>query len=152
MSTPFAAALKAEIQRLARKEIKTQTASLKKAVTQLSDEVRALKKRLKESQSAAAAKRKAPLALAAPSPDSADGKTLRFRADGYKTLRARLELSAADMGLLTGVTGQTVYAREQGAKPRSAAELSAIAALRSMPKAKVQELLAQKRRSGAAAG
>lgn len=145
MSIPFAAAFKAEIQRLARKEVKAQTTPLLKAVAALTIEMRTLKKRLKEAQRSTPARRSAASPLAGvPSPANS-AKQLRFRADGYTSLRARLGLTAGDMAFLTGVTAQTVYARERGAKPRSAAELEAIAKLRTMPKATVHTLLAEQR-------
>jgi DNA-binding transcriptional regulator YiaG len=55
--------------------------------------------------------------------------------------RKRLELSAAEFGLLVGTTGQSVYAWESGkAKPR-AQYLPAIAALRGRGKREVMSKL-----------
>ena len=66
----------------------------------------------------------------APTPESADG--LRFRADGLRSHRARLGLSAQDYGKLVGVSGLSIYAWEASrSKPRQAqlAKLSAVRGL-----------------------
>lgn len=59
---------------------------------------------------------------------------LRFRADGFRALRKRLGLSAEQMGRLLGVSGQSVYAWEQRRSTPRQAQLTAIAAARSMGK------------------
>jgi DNA-binding transcriptional regulator YiaG len=136
----IAAVLKVEIARVARKELRAQTDSLKKSLASYRAEIAALKKRVKELESglrrAATAARKAP----AQSPKRAAGKegtSLRFRAAGMAANRKRLGLSAADFGLLVGATGQSIYAWESGkAKPRPQ-NLAAIAALRGVGKTEV---------------
>jgi DNA-binding transcriptional regulator YiaG len=68
---------------------------------------------------------------------------LRFRVSGFATLRKKLGVTANEMGVLLGVSGQSVYKWEQGkAKPR-ASQLKAIAAVRKMGKREVAERLAQ---------
>jgi predicted transcriptional regulator len=53
----------------------------------------------------------------APAPKKVEG--IRFRADGLKSHRARLGLSAADYGRLVGASGLSVYHWESGkARPR----------------------------------
>jgi len=59
---------------------------------------------------------------------------LRFRADGFKTLRQKLGLSAEQTGKLLGVSGQSVYAWETKRSSPRRAQLPAIAALRKMGK------------------
>lgn len=137
----LAATLKSEIQRLARKEVRAQVDELKKSLASLRAELGATKKRVKElERSAPRARRKngTPLATAI---NDEDASQLRFRADGYVSLRKRLNLTAAEMGRVTGVSEQTVYKRERGAKPRSKAELVAIAKLRGMGKVEVRQLI-----------
>jgi transcriptional regulator with XRE-family HTH domain len=53
-------------------------------------------------------------------------------------LRKRLGLSAAEAGLLLGVSALTVYNWEKGTKPR-AAHLPAIAGLRALSKARARK-------------
>lgn len=146
MTANLAATFKAEIIRLARKEVRAQTEELRKSVVAMRSEIATLKRRLKESERSATSRRKIVSPLAAKR-EGVEGGQLRFRADGYATMRARLGLSASDMGLLTGVSGQTVYTREQGAKPRSDEELVAISRLRGMSKAQVHELLGRLRQA-----
>ena len=70
-------------------------------------------------------------------------ENLRFRVSGFGTLRKKLGVTANEMGVLLGVSGQSVYKWEQGkAKPR-ASQLKAIAAVRKMGKREVAERLAQ---------
>jgi DNA-binding transcriptional regulator YiaG len=128
----FASLLKSEISRIARKEIKAETQALKKASAQYRSDIAALKRRLLEQERQIAKLRKSKPKVAA---EQADGSTqLRFRADGFATLRKKLGLSAADMGKLLGVSLQTVYHWEKGqSKPRTS-QLQAIAAVRKLGK------------------
>ena len=145
----IASVFKAEITRLARKELRETSDGLKKAVASQRTEVANLKrriqaleglvKRLSKGQAAASA----PARAAVQGKDSeSDGAGLRFRAKGMAANRKRLELSAADFALLVGTTGQSVYAWEAGkSKPRAEA-LAAIAALRGIGKREVEARLA----------
>ena len=136
----IATVLKAEIARVVRKELRTQSDSLKKALTASRSEIAALKKRVQELESGmkrvGTATRKAQAAAAAPA-SSEESTGLRFRAAGMAANRKRLGLSAADFGLLVGTTGQSIYAWETGkSKPRPQ-NLAAIAALRGIGKMEV---------------
>jgi len=145
----IATVFKAEIARLARKEVRGNSEGLKKAVAAQRAEITALKRRIQALE--ALVKRLARTAGARPArsrPSDADetGESpageLRFRAKGMAANRKRLGLSAADFGLLVGTTGQTIYAWEAGkAKPRAQA-LAAIAALRGIGKRDVEARLA----------
>ena len=76
-----------------------------------------------------AAGRAAPLVAASHPVDS-----LRFRADGLRSHRAKLGISAADYGKLVGVSGLTIYHWEHGkAKPRRK-QLASLAAVRGLGK------------------
>lgn len=140
----IAAVLKAEISRVARKEHKAATQSLKKLtsaqrsdIAELKRRVQALEKQLK------ALSREAARGFAARSTTSTDADPggLRFRAQGMASNRKRLGLSAHDFGLLIGTTGQSVYAWEQGKSKPRAANLAAIAALRGLGKREVTSRL-----------
>lgn len=128
----IASFLKSEISRLARKEIRAEIEGLKKASAQYRSDIAALKRRLTEQDRLISQLRKSKPAAAAKGTD--DSPPLRFRADGFASLRKKLGLSAADMGKLLGVSLQTVYHWERGqSKPRSA-QLKAIAEVRKLGK------------------
>lgn len=134
----IASALKAEIARIARKEVRSEIESLKKAVTQQKGQLAALRKRtdaaereLKRAVRAAVKQRPAVV-------EEEHGSNLRFSAKGLKSKRQSLGLSAEQMGVLLGTTGQSVYKWEDGrARPRTA-YLPAIAAVRKMGKREAQ--------------
>lgn len=137
--------LKAEITRLARKEVRDEVDGLRKTSAAQRSEIAALKRRLQALEGAI--KRLDKAQKAAPTPRQADvvddgtASGLRFRASGMAANRKRLGLSAADFGLLVGATGQSIYAWETGkAKPRQQA-VNAIASLRGIGKREVAERL-----------
>jgi DNA-binding XRE family transcriptional regulator len=147
----IASVLKAEISRLARKELRDENEGLKRAVILHRREIATLKARLlalekivqrlgKASRTPGTEARvgnsKAGVELDAPG-------DLRFRAAGMASNRKRLGLSAADFALLVGTTGQSIYAWEAGkSKPRPDA-LKAIASLRHIGKREVEARLAK---------
>lgn len=139
--TTFANQLKAEIARIAKKAGKAETAALKKSSSNYRSEIAELKRRIAALESAITK-----LAKQAGKPAKAiageEKEKLRFRVDGFLTLRKKLGLSANEMGKLLGVSGQSIYKWEQGkAKPR-ASQLPAIAAARKMGKKEVMAKLA----------
>lgn len=129
----LASLLKSEISRIAKREVRAETAALKKSSAQHRSDIAALKRRVAELESALrkAAKMNRRAQASAP---SADEKSLRFRLAGFIAMRKKLDLSAAELGKLMGVSAQSIYKWEQGkAKPR-AAQLKAIAAVRQLGK------------------
>lgn len=63
-----------------------------------------------------------------------DGKPMRFRVDGLRSHRKRLDLSASDYAKLIGVSALTIYNWESGkSKPRRS-QLTKIASLRGLGK------------------
>ena len=150
----IALVLKDEISRLARKETRSETETLKKAVSQQRTDIATLKKRVQELEKALKAQLRLASgkgqreATAAAQPDG-DGAAHRFRAAGMANNRKRLGLSAEDFGLLVGASGQSIYNWESGkAKPR-AKNLPAIAALRGIGKREVaRQLEALKQSTG----
>jgi HK97 family phage major capsid protein len=142
--TTFANQLKAEIARIAKKAGKAETAALKKSSSHYRSEISALKKRISDLESSIQrlAKQAGKPGRANAKADTEDKEKLRFRQDGFITLRKKLGLSANEMGQLLGVSGQSIYKWEQGkAKPR-ASQLPAIAAARKMGKKQVMAKLA----------
>ncbi len=141
----IASLLKSEISRVARKEVRSETASLKKAVAAYRADIAALKRRAQALEQAlrrlGRASAKAAPAVASDEPS----QTLRFSAKGLASQRRRLVLSAHDCGLLVGASGQSIYNWEAGkARPR-AEHLPAIAALRAMGKREANRRLASLR-------
>jgi len=134
----IASVLKEEIARLARKELRNETEKLKKASATYRSEIAALKRRVDALEKQLVQVRKKTAVKEVPS----DVAKVRFSAKGLATKRQRLRLSAADLGAILGVSGQTIYHWEAGkAKPRQQ-QMAAIAALRKMGKREAQAQLA----------
>ncbi|MDP9995498.1 DNA-binding transcriptional regulator YiaG [Variovorax boronicumulans] len=137
--------LKAEISRVARKEVRAEIETLKKASTShrsaiadLRRQASALEKELRRVNKGAARQ------AAGETPDDAKGsdKKRRFSATRLAAHRAKLGLSAASYGTLVGVSGQTIYHWEQGkARPR-AAQLESPASVRGLGARDIAERLA----------
>jgi len=142
--TNVASVLKNEISRVARKELRSETAALKKAVSTYRSEIAALKRRTQALEQALRRLSRAGTRAQAPEADDAQepSSKLRFSAKGLASQRRRLGLSAHDCGLLVGASGQSVYNWESGkAKPRNG-QLPAIAMLRTMGKKEAADKLA----------
>jgi len=134
----LASALKEEIGRLARKEIRQQTAGTAKRTTQCERDIAALKSQIDNLQrklsslrtqdasgqtvSKKATSKKAATKKQAAKATTGSGKQslrARFSAKGLKANRERLGLSADNYGKLIGVSGLSIYNWEQGkARPR----------------------------------
>jgi DNA-binding transcriptional regulator YiaG len=139
----LATALKTEIARVARKEIKGETQQLKKASVQYRADIAALKRRVADLERAVSKLAKNASVKAVPSPE-VDQRPLRmtFNPSRLAAQRKRLGLSAQELGALIGVSGQSLYKWEQGkAKPR-AAQLIALRGIRSLGKREAAEKLA----------
>jgi DNA-binding transcriptional regulator YiaG len=137
--------LKDEIARVSRREIRRQTGAIKRASTSHRKTIAALRQQVtkleKQVRLLSSRSARAPAATAA-SADSG-GTSQRFVAKGFASLRKRLGLSAADLGKLLGVTGQSVYNWEaKKATPRRE-QVAAIAALRGVGKKDVRARLEQ---------
>ena len=137
--------LKLEISRIARKEVRGETHSLKKAVTTYRSEIASLKRRAKDLEDQVRQLSKAN-ARAKPVPEAqAPAPGARFSAKGLASQRRRLKLSADRLGLLIGVSGQSIYNWEQGAATPHAKYLSAIAALKNLSVRQAGELVEARR-------
>jgi len=126
----LATTLKEEIRRLARREIKAQISTTKRATVRYRSEIARLKRQLqlqeKKIASLEHSQRKGP---APPEAAEEPAQKTRFSARSVRAQRKRLRLSAAEFGKLVGVSGQTIYAWEQGqARPRKAQFAALIAA------------------------
>jgi len=135
----FAAQLKSEIQRLARREIRAETSSLRKSAASYRTEIAALKRRIATLEVSV---KKLSKSAASPKVKPEATSALRWRAPGFASLRKKLDLSAGDMGKLLGVTGATVYSWEAGKSRPRASQLAAIARVRKLGKRAAVETLA----------
>ena len=145
----IATVLKAEITRLARKEVREEAAALKKAVGLHRTEIAGLKRRIAALEGLV--RRSISVQRAQPGPVRSarsvevlqpEGAKSRFRSQGLATNRKRLGLSASDFGLLVGTTGQSIYAWEAGKTTPRPQALAAIVALRGVGKREAARRLA----------
>ncbi len=139
----IATVLKSEIARLARKEVRAETDTLKKMSSQYRADIAALKRQVKSlERQLKLVSRAGGKGRAAPVQEEAEAaRQLRFSAARLAVQRKRLGLSAQAFGKLVGVTGQSIYKWEAGnARPR-AAQLRAIAAVRALGKREAQAKL-----------
>ena len=138
----IASVLKQEIVRLARRELRSETAGLKKASAKYRSEIAALKRSVAalEQQISRVEKR----AVEAVSPSEAAGTStrVRFSAKGFRAQRQRLAMSAAGLGAILGVSAQTIYSWEAGTTRPREQQLPAIAALRTIGKREAAARLA----------
>jgi DNA-binding transcriptional regulator YiaG len=136
----IATLLKAEITRLARKEVRAETAALRRASAGHRRQIAALKREIaaldRRSKSIAKSARSG-----ATSNDADEGVKHRFSAKGFKALRAKLGLSASDLGTLLGVSMQSVYNWERGKATPRASQVSAIVGLRAIGKREAMQRL-----------
>ncbi|MCH7961458.1 MAG: hypothetical protein IIC49_03900 [Planctomycetes bacterium] len=130
----LASVLKAEIQRLARKEAKASLATTKQAsahhrrdIARLKREVADLARRLAslEKQLRKQTGRAVPKVLAAGA---------RFSPKSVKSHRARIQVSAADYARLVGVSALTVYNWESGKTRPQQQQLAALVSIRGLGK------------------
>jgi DNA-binding transcriptional regulator YiaG len=124
--------LKAEITRLARKEVRGEVAALRKASTGYRRDIAALKRQVTDLQRQLTAairtsKRAQPV-------ESTESTKARFSAKGVKAHRAKLRLSAGDYGRLAGVSGQSIYNWEAGKSVPRQSQVAALAGLRGLGK------------------
>lgn len=130
----LATVLKAEISRLARKEVKAGTQAVRRANAKYRSDIAELKRQVAalSKQVAYLEQQERKRASQAPPEVSAEGK--RFSARGLQTHRKKLGVSAADYARLVGVSAQTIYSWESGrSKPRTP-QLAALVGVRGLGK------------------
>lgn len=133
--------LKQEITRLCRREIRKEIDSTKKASAAYRRDIAALKRKVAQLEREAAQLSKLAATQAKNAPSRLPDRPVRFVAKGFRAHRARLGLSASQMGKLLDVSEQTVYNWETGhARPRQE-HMPKIIALRSWRKREAQQRL-----------
>jgi DNA-binding transcriptional regulator YiaG len=131
----IATALKQEIARVSRQESRVEIQPLKKSSTQHRSDIAALKRRVAELERLVSRLSKGQ-SKKVPAPREVSSK-VRFSPKTLATQRKRLGLSATEMGLILGVSNQSIYKWEDGrARPR-ASQLPAIAGLSKLGKKEV---------------
>jgi DNA-binding transcriptional regulator YiaG len=131
----LAGALKEEIRRLARKEVKAQTGTTKQAVAQYRREIAHLKRQLREQERKVAFledRERKRLGARGGAEQAAEGA--RFSARSVRAQRKRLGLSAADYAKLVGVSPLTIYNWEKGKTRPRTEQLAALVAVRGIGK------------------
>lgn len=137
--TNLASLLKAEISRVARKEIRSELETLRKASAQHRSHIAALRRQVQDLERAlrraTAGQARAGTRSAEQEDDEDSGPRRRFSPKRLASHRSKLGLSAAAYGQLVGVSGQTIYNWEQGqARPR-AEQLQKLVAVRMLTRA-----------------
>jgi DNA-binding transcriptional regulator YiaG len=141
--TTLAIALKDEIRRLARKEIKAQTGKQTRAVAQYRREIARLKRQQREHEKKIALleghARRGPQAEAGVADPNSE---LRFSARSVRAQRQRVHLSAADYAKLVGVSPLTIYNWEHNKSRPRKEQFNALVSLRGLGKREAQAKLA----------
>jgi DNA-binding transcriptional regulator YiaG len=141
----IAAVFKAEMSRIARKELRFEVEPLKKQLASQRAAMAALRRQLQASERrvAAALKQSGRVAVRgkAAAIEERDDPRFRFSAKGFATHRQRLGISAADMAKLLGVSQLSVYKWEGGKTRPREKQLAAIAAVRKLGKREVTQRL-----------
>ena len=132
------------VRKLARREIRSETAVLRRNSAQHRRDIAGLKRALAEALRALRRLQKsggsAPARVAS---DSASMEGVRYSARSVRAQRKRLGLSAADYGKLVGVTAQSVYNWERGDATPRGEQLARVAALRAIGKREAMARLEQ---------
>ena len=135
-------ALRSEITRLAKKEVKGQMTAIKAASARYRREIAELKRVTRDLEGRLAHMEKQERKRVKKSPTAELAAGTRFSARGLKSHRARLGLSAEDYGALAGVSGQMIYKYERGeTKPRRA-QVAKLVSVRDLGKREATHRLA----------
>ncbi|MBX3424728.1 MAG: helix-turn-helix transcriptional regulator [Pirellulales bacterium] len=130
-------ALKDEIRRLARKEVKSMTGATAQSVARFRREIATLKREINAAQKKIVfleGQERKRISSPNAAVVSGDGNDVRFSARSVKAQRRRTGLSAADYAKLVGVTPLTIYNWENGKSRPRLAQLETLVALRGIGK------------------
>ncbi len=134
-------AIKSEITRLARKEVKKSIATLQATVARQRKDISALRAEVVELKKANRASTRGQRSIKPVELTGEEGGVKRrFSPERLAKLREKTGLSAAAFGKLVGVTGKTIYNWESGQFRPMDHQLEAIAKVRGMSKAALSEL------------
>lgn len=141
------AAMREEISRVTRQELKACVASMNRAFAAQSKEIAALRRQVAAVMRGLTAIQSRTDGLPLPLEDAdqdgdASSGALRFSPKGLRAHRKRLKLSAEQFAKLLGVSAPSIYAWEQGRVRPRARQLRALSTLRAMSKRDLQLRLA----------
>jgi DNA-binding transcriptional regulator YiaG len=139
----IATALKEEIARLIRKQLRGEMEGLKRASSRYRADIAALKRRIDTLEKQMASLGRTVQKQGVSVPEREPATKLRFKPQSMLAQRTRLGLSAREMGLLVGVSGQTIYHWETGKTRPRPEQLANIAVVRKMGKRAVKARLDQ---------
>ncbi|MBI2726340.1 MAG: helix-turn-helix domain-containing protein [Polaromonas sp.] len=138
----IATALKSEISRVARKEVRAEVSALKSASSRYRSDIADLKRRIAQLERLVGQLSKGTRKRVAEASDAQPATVTRYSAKNLAALRKKLGLSAADFGKLLGVSGASVYLWEDGKTRPREKNMPAISRLRGMGKKAALQLLA----------
>lgn len=138
----LASALRSEITRLARKEQKADSISLRKAVAQHRGDIASLKRRIADLERLVKQLSKAAKTARSEASEPEGGRG-RFSAKGLASHRQKLGLSAEQYGSLIGVSGQSIYKWEAEKSTPRAAQLAKLVSIRGLGKREALSRLAE---------
>ena len=127
-------ALKEEIIRVTRKEIRQETAVTKRATAQYRRDIAALKRQVKDLQNKVALLEKKVLGRPVKDEVKPTEKKLRYSPASLQTQRKRLGLTVADFCKLFGVSEVTMYSWASGKSRPRPEQIATLAALRGLSK------------------
>ncbi len=130
----FAAALKQEITRLARKEIKADTASTRRAVAQFRRDIAELKRLAKSMERRLTILERQEKKRLGKSVSSNLAEGARFAPRWVRSHREKIGFSQADYASLVGVSPMTIYNWEHGKTKPGKEQLAALVAVRKLGK------------------
>lgn len=131
--TDLVGALKEEIRRLARKEVKAQIDSTKRAASQHRRDIADLKRQLRLAERKIAfLESQERQRIENPSSESSHDRQLRFSPRWVKSHREKLKFTAEQYAQLVGVSPQSIYHWEQGKSRPRQSQLEALASIRAL--------------------
>ena len=137
----IATALKSEISRVARKEVRAEVSALKSASSRYRSDIAELKRRIVQLERLVGQLSKGTRKRVAEVQGSEPAIVTRYSAKNLASLRKKLGLSAADFGKLLGVSGASIYLWEEGKTRPRERNMPAIARVRGMGKKAAMEAL-----------
>ncbi len=140
----IALALKEEIIRISRKETRSEIDKLRKISTQYRSEIAALKRRALALEQQISKMGKQTGKKAVINQEAEETAKNRFTAKGFKSLRKRLGLTAAEIGYLLDVATPTIYNWESGNSSPREQQMVKIVMLRGMGKKQVNAIISEK--------
>ena len=137
----FSSVLNDQVRRISGREINARTKSTRRLTTQHRRDIAALKRRVAALMKTVSFLERQEKRRADTLPMPKDIEGIRFRADGLRSHRKRLGLSADAYGRLVGVSGLTIYHWEAGKSRPRKQQISKIAAVRGLGKREAEKRL-----------